>query len=95
MREKEPTRELEIWCAYCGDGWKPTWQLVTDIGEELVCHYHRFVLRELHAVEWERKIGADRWEPVPEFGTLVEDSAYDDEDLGDWKDLVRRNDQGL
>jgi hypothetical protein len=93
--EKEPLKENETWCAYCGPGWKAAWELVTDEGQVFVCDNHHFILRELNAVGLERKIGEEEWTKVSDFGTSVEDGVDDSEDLGDWKDMVRFDDPDL
>ena len=86
-RENERHKENEIWCAYCGPGWKAGWELVTDLGEEIVCDNHHFVLREINAIKMERKIGQKEWIEVPDFKKQdFEDEQL--EDLGDWKDLI-------
>ena len=85
--EKEPQRENEIWCAYCGPGWKADWELVTDEGEVKVCDNHRFVLREIHVVGMERRIGEKEWKEVVDYMNQDLDGDYLD-DLGDWKDLI-------
>ena len=85
--ERESTKENEIWCAYCGQGWQAEWELVTDAGEMLVCNDHHFVLKEIHAVEREKRIGQEEWIEVPDFKKQdFEDEQL--EDLGDWKDLI-------
>jgi hypothetical protein len=85
--DKEPFKENELWCAYCGPGWKADWELVTDEGEIVVCDNHHFVLKETNAIGLERKIGDEEWKKVPDFGKK---DFNDDllEDLGDWKDLI-------
>ena len=85
--DKEPRQENEIWCAYCGPGWKAEWELVTEEDELFVCSNHHFVLRQIHAIGLERQIGEEKW-------SAVSYSEQDDlgneplEDLGDWKDLL-------
>jgi hypothetical protein len=87
--EKEPLKENEIWCAYCGPGWKAAWELVTDEGEVLVCNDHRFVLKQLDVVGLEREIGQEKWNEVQDIEKLEENRL---EDIGDWKDLIDDND---
>ena len=96
MREidKEPFKENEIWCAYCGPGWKADWELVTDEGEMVVCDNHRFVLKEINAIGLERKIGEEEWSEVPDFGKRDFNDEFL-EDLGDWKDFFSDNDTDL
>src|SRR3990172_7877051 len=85
--DKEPLKENEIWCAYCGPGWKADWELVTDVGEMVVCDNHHFVLKEIHAIGMERKIAEEEWNQVPGFGKQDFNDDYL-EDLGDWKGLI-------
>ena len=89
--ELEPPKENEIWCAYCGPGWKADWELVTDLGEMLVCDNHRFILKEINVIELERKIGEEEWSEVPDFKKQDFADEYL-EDLGDWKDFINRDD---
>ena len=91
MTEKEPLKESEIWCAYCGPGWEAIWEVVTDEGNVLVCNDHHFVLRQIHVVGLERRIGEEDWEEVIYFKEQDLEGAYLD-DLGDWKDLIRNDD---
>ena len=91
MTEKEPPKENEIWCAYCGPGWNAVWQLVTDEGELFVCNDHHFILRQIHVAGLERQIGEEKWKEVIDFKDQdLEGERLDD--LGDWKDLVNHDD---
>ena len=92
MMEKEPLKENEIWCAYCGKGNKATWEVVTDGGKEPVCDDHKFALRQIKAVLREKKIGEYVWEIVDPNEEVLDD--HEQEDLGDWKDLFRHDDIG-
>jgi hypothetical protein len=85
--DKEPRKEDEIWCAHCGPGWKAEWELVTEEGGLFVCGNHHFILRQIHAVRWERQIGEEKWNEVVDLKDQdLETKAL--EDLGDWKDLI-------
>ena len=89
--DKEPSKENEIWCAYCGPGWKASWELVTDEGGLFVCGNHHFILRQIHAVGLERQIGEENWREVsPSNEQDLEGEPW--EDLGDWKDLINKDD---
>ena len=88
--EKEPLKENEIWCAYCGLGWKAVWELVTDEGEVSVCDNHHFVLRQIHVVGLERKMGEEEWNEVTDFKDQDLEADYLD-DLGDWKDFFNHD----
>lgn len=92
MQEREPQEEpIQPKCNYCGPGWPAVWELVTDLGEETVCDNHHFILREIHSVKRERKIGEKGWIEVDEFKKLdFADEHF--EDLGDWKDLIDHSD---
>ena len=88
--DKEPRKENEIWCAYCGPGWKASWELMTSEGEEVVCDDHHFILRQVHLVDFERKIGEEKWNEV----LVVQEEDLESKpliDLGDWKDLIHDN----
>ena len=87
MVEKEPLKENEIWCAYCGKGYKATWDVVTDKGKESVCDDHKFVLRQIRAVQREKKLEEQVWVIIDPNEEVLEE--HNQEDLGDWKDLVR------
>ena len=91
MTEKEPPKENEIWCAYCGPGWKAAWEIVTDEEQISVCNDHHFVLRQIHAVELERQIGGEDWEEVIDSKDQDLEGEYM-EDIGDWKDLINYDD---
>jgi hypothetical protein len=85
--DKEPCKENEIWCAYCGPGWKAEWELFTDDGGLFACDNHHFVLRQIHTVRLERLIGEEKWNEVVD----LRDQDLEEEtlqDLGDWKDLI-------
>jgi len=85
--DKEPRKENEIWCAYCGTGWKATWELVTDEGGLFVCSDHHFILRQIHTVVMERQIGEEKWMEV----SISREQDLEGKPLdylGDWKDLV-------
>jgi len=91
MAEREPFKEDEIYCAYCGPGWNAVWEVVTDEGELSVCNDHHFVLRQIHVVGSERQIGLGEWKEVIDFKDQDLEADYLD-DLGDWKDLVNHDD---
>ena len=91
MTEREPFKENEIYCAYCGPRWNAVWELVTDEGEVFVCDEHHFVLRQIHLVGVERKLGEDEWKEVIDFKEQELEGGYLD-DLGDWKDLIDHDD---
>ena len=89
--DKEPRKENEIWCVYCGPGWKADWELVTDEGGLFVCNNHHFILRQIHAVGMERQIGEEIWREV--LDSKEQDLEGEPlEDLGDWKDLLNYDD---
>jgi hypothetical protein len=85
--EKEPNKENEIWCAYCGPGWKAVWEVVTDEGEISVCNDHHFILRQIHVVGMERQVGKEKWTEVTHYKDQDLEADYL-HDLGDWKDLL-------
>jgi hypothetical protein len=85
--DKEPRKENEIWCAYCGTGWKAAWELVADEGGLFVCNNHHFILRQIHAVAMERQIGEEKWNEVLDLKDQDLEGKPSD-DLGDWKDLI-------
>ena len=89
--EKEPPKENEIWCAYCGPGWKAAWDVATDQGEMPVCSEHHFILRQIHVVGMERRIGEENWKEVIDYKDQDLEGAKS-EDLGDWKDLFNYDD---
>ena len=91
MTEREPLKENEIWCAYCGPGWKAVWEVMTDEGEVAVCNDHHFILRQIHVVGLERKLGEEEWKEVIDLKEQDLEGGYSD-DLGDWKDLVNHDD---
>lgn len=86
MTEKEPRKENEIWCAYCGTGYKATWDVITEQGKQPVCDDHKFVLRQIRAVLREKKIDEHVWAIIDPNEEVLED--HRGEDLGDWKDLA-------
>ena len=90
MTEREPLKENEVWCIYCGKGYKATWDVVTAGGKESVCDNHKFVLRQIRAVLREKKIGELRWAIIDPNEDVLED--HKQEDLGNWKDLISYDD---
>jgi len=64
---------------------------VTDEGEVFVCDNHHFVLRQIHVVGLERKVGEEEWTEVPDFMNQNFEDEYV-EDLGDWKDMIDYDD---
>ena len=92
MREidKEPGKENEIWCAYCGTGSKATWDVITEQGKESVCNDHKFILRQIRAVLGEQKTEEHVWALVDPNEEVLE--YHWEQDLGDWKDLLRNDD---
>jgi hypothetical protein len=56
-----------------------------------VCANHHFVLRQIHVVGLERKVGEEKWNEVFDFGGQDLEGDYLD-DLGDWKDLIDYDD---
>ena len=92
MQEHEPQKEsIQRNCNYCGPGWPAAWEVVTDEGEVFVCDNHYFVLREIHVVGLERKVGEEKWIEVPDYMNQDFDDDYL-EDLGDWKDMIEYDD---
>ena len=89
--EKEPPKENEIWCAYCGPGWKAVWEVVTEKEEVPVCNEHHFILRQIHLVARERQIGEEEWKEVIDSKDQDLDGEYL-YDIGDWKDLINYDD---
>ena len=89
--ENEPPKENEIWCTYCGPGWKAVWEVVTDEIEMPVCNEHHFILRQIHLVGLERQIGEEEWKEVINSKDQDLDADWSD-DLGDWKDLFTQDD---
>ena len=92
MQEREPQKETtQRNCNYCGPGWPAVWEVVTDEGEVFVCDNHHFVLRQIHVVGLERKVGESEWKEVFDFGEQDLEGDYLD-DLGDWKELINYGD---
>jgi len=89
--EKEPPKENEIWCAYCGPGWQAVWEVTMNEGEVSVCNEHHFILRQIHVVGLERKLGEEEWKEAIYFKDQDLEADYLD-DLGDWKDLIDHDD---
>jgi len=88
MQEREPQKEQnQRNCNYCGPGWPAVWDVVTDEGEVFVCDNHHFVLRQIHVVGLERKVGEEEWTEVPDFMNQNFEEEYVD-DFGDWKDMI-------
>ena len=90
MAEREPFKENEIYCAYCGKGYKATWEVITDAGKLSVCDDHKFVLRQIRAVVKEKKIEDHVWAIIDPNEEILEDQ--EQEDLGDWRDLLKNDD---
>ena len=84
--DKEPPKENETWCAYCGKGYKATWDVMTEGGKQSVCNDHKFVLRQIRAVLREKKIEEHVWAIIDPNEEVLED--HQQEDLGDWKNLI-------
>ena len=89
MTEREPFKENEVFCAYCGPGWKAAWEVITEDGDVSVCEDHHFVLRQVISKGLERKIGDSEWKEIIDVDYLDEHFL---EDIGDWKDLINYDD---
>jgi hypothetical protein len=85
--DKEPGKEDEIWCDYCGPGWKAAWEVMTDEDHLFVCNDHHFILRQIHVVGWERRIIEEKWSEAS-YSKKQDLESEPWEDLGDWKDLI-------
>ena len=53
-----------------------------------MCDSHKFILEQINLVSFEREIGEDKWSEVHVIDLL---EGEETEDIGDWKDLFKKD----
>jgi hypothetical protein len=70
--EKEPIKESEITCDYCGPRTQASWKVLTkEEKTSFVCHRHHTYLLEENVVLAERRIGEETWEGLDDYKSLL------------------------
>ena len=63
MVEREPLKENEIVCGFCGPGTIALWEVIlTDDEQVFLCERDRNTLLDAELILFERRIGDMRWE---------------------------------
>jgi hypothetical protein len=89
-REKEPKREIDLSCTFCGPGTWAMWDVVTDDGVSFTCDWHHAELGRAKIIRLERIRGKEVWEEIHGFRETFyqegnQDNFIDSQDIDDYE----------